>query len=46
MRSCCVTQGVQPALCDDIEGWDRGRVGDGREMGHSNCRFKVHNLMN
>ena len=24
MESCCVAQGAQTALCDDLEGWDGG----------------------
>ena len=36
-RSCYVTQGAQPGLCDDQDGWDRGRGGRRYMYNNGSC---------
>jgi len=32
MGGCCITEGTQPRLCDNLEGWDGAEGVGGREV--------------
>ena len=37
MGICCLTQGVRPGLCNNLEGWDGERGGREVQKGEDMC---------